>query len=290
MATSERLYSERFTTDPPQSRELDLFAVWRTVWSHKWIVAAVAVLCGGLAMYWAFTAIPIYRAEVVVTEVKDTGMNGLAGLANQLGGLASLAGLNLGGSGEERERQAILQSRHLAEEFVQRNRIGPLILKGAKKPSEWLAVQLFRRDVLMINEDKLKGVTSITIDWTDPAVAARWANEYVALANELMRTRAINDASRNVDYLNKQIAKTNVLEVQRVMYNLIETETKTLMLANARQEYAFTVVDPAVAPEQRISPKRTIMVLTGLLLGTFLGGIVALIYDRSARRRRLRPA
>jgi LPS O-antigen subunit length determinant protein (WzzB/FepE family) len=55
------------------------------------------------------------------------------------------------------------------------------------------------------------------------------------------------------------------------MYNLIETETKTLMLANARVEYAFTVVDPAVAPEIRTSPKRKLIVLSGGVLGGLFG-------------------
>jgi hypothetical protein len=40
-----------------------------------------------------------------------------------------------------------------------------------------------------------------------------------------------------------------------VLYNLIESETKTLMLANARVEYAFTVVDPAVVPGATCQPQ-----------------------------------
>jgi len=54
------------------------------------------------------------------------------------------------------------------------------------------------------------------------------------------------------------------------MYDLIEQETKTLMLANARTEYAFTIVDPAVAPEVRIQPKRTLMALGGLVAGLLI--------------------
>jgi uncharacterized protein involved in exopolysaccharide biosynthesis len=63
--------------------------------------------------------------------------------------------------------------------------------------------------------------------------------------------------------------------LRRVIYNLIENETKTLMLANAREEYAFAVVDPAVPPELRISPRRRVMVLVGLMLGLVLGTLAA---------------
>ena len=55
----------------------------------------------------------------------------------------------------------------------------------------------------------------------------------------------MTDSSRNIQYLKDQIAKTDVVQLQGVMYSLVEAEMKTLMLANARSEYAFTVVDPA---------------------------------------------
>jgi LPS O-antigen subunit length determinant protein (WzzB/FepE family) len=116
-------------------------------------------------------------------------------------------------------------------------------------------------------------------------VAARWANAFVALANELVRTKAREDSQRNVDYLNEQVAKTNVVELRRVLYNLIESETKTLMLANARIEYAFTVVDPAVVPAVRVSPKRTLIVLTGFAIGFMLGVFVVWIRNKFQRKR-----
>jgi uncharacterized protein involved in exopolysaccharide biosynthesis len=271
-------------------REIDLISVWLLVWDHKYIVMATAVACALVATWMALVATPIFRAETTIAEVQDSGAGGLGAIAGQLGGLAGLAGINLGGNGQSRERSAILQSRHLVEEFVKRNNLIPVLFRNSKQPpSLWRAVQLFRKDVLLINEDKLKGTTTISMDWTDPVTAARWANGFVELANELVRVRAIDDASLSIEFLNKQISHTNVLEVQRVMYNLIEAQTKTLMLANVRKDYAFTVVDPAVPPENRISPKRTLMVAGGLLIGTLLGMAVALVYD-SLRRKRTKAA
>lgn len=131
--------------------------------------------------------------------------------------------------------------------------------------------------MLAIRENKSTGLTTVAISWKDPAIAARWANEFVALANEFMRARALDDASRNIAYLKKQITQTNVVDMQRVMYDLIESETKTLMLANARTEYAFTIVDPAVPPEIKISPKRAEMVFVGTLVGLIIGLIVVFV-------------
>lgn len=266
---------------------MDIGALLRILWRNKLIVVAGAVVFGLLAVYLALKATPIFRGEATITEVQESELGGASSLAGQFGGLASLAGLNIGGSGQSRQWQAVLGSRRLVEEFVKRNDVLALMSPGpGTAQSLWLGVQQFRKDALIITEDKLKGVTTVSIDWTDPVTAARWANGFVALANELIRARAISDATRNIEYLNKQIATTNVLEVQRVMYNLIESQTKTLMLANGRAEYAFMMVDPAVPPEKRISPKRTLMVLSGLVIGGLIGTAVALFYDASRRRRR----
>lgn len=266
--------------------EIRLGTLFRVLWKYKYLVATVTTLGAVAALILALTAIPIYRAEAVITEVREGGMGGGGALTSQLGGLASLAGLNLAGSNTARSAQAVLKSRHLVEEFVKRNNLLPeLFPKAQRQPTLWLAVKRFQEGLLRISEDTRQSKTTVAVEWTDPAVAARWANALVVLANELIRARALEESNRNVAYLKEQIARTNVVELQRVMYNLIESETKTLMLANARAEYAFVIVDPAVPPEIRISPRRTLMVLGGIAAGFSIGLFLAWSFDAIRRLR-----
>lgn len=259
--------------------EVDLVALWRVLWRYRWLVISCGVLFALVAVYFALTATEIYRAEVVVTDAREVGGSGSDSLRGTLGGLAGLAGMAMGpDAAASREAHAVLKSRRLAEEFIERQSIAKVIEQrdqGAR--NLWFAVRRFRKDIVSVREDNRSGVTTIAIEWKDPAVAAEWANAFVALANELTRTRALDSATKNIAYLEQQIAKTNIVELQRVMYNLVESETKTLMLANARHEYAFTVVDPAVTPETRVRPQRTLLVLGGGLLGAVIGVLIALI-------------
>jgi len=276
----------REQTSVEDSGGLDLLSLWPVLWGYKYLIFLTVLIGALVAAAMALTATPIFRGEAVITEVRESGMSASSSLTSQFGGLASLAGISLGGDGPDRERQAILQSRRLAEEFVKRKNLLPALAAGAEqKPSLWQAVEQFRTNVLTVHEDKLKGITTVDIDWTDPVIAARWANEFVATTNDVIRARALNDSTRNIAYHNEQLAKTTVVEVRRVMYSLIENETKTLMLANARAEYAFTVVDPAVAPERRISPKRALMVTLGIVVGIFVGVLLALIHFSVHRRK-----
>lgn len=268
--------------------EFDIVDLCRVAWAYKRLVAATTIVGILIALVLALTTPFTYRADITVTLAEDTsGLGGGGqGIGSQLGGLASVAGINIGTEGPDREHQAILESRHLAEEFVKKNGILPLLQgKSPEPPKLWIGVEIFRKNSLEIHNDKLKGTTTISIYWTDPAVAASWANGYVALGNDLVRAKARDDAQRNVDYLNEQVAKTSSVELRRVLYNLIESQTKTLMLANARIEYAFTVVDPAAVPAVRVSPKRTLMVASGFLVGLVIGVLTAWIRNKFIRKR-----
>lgn len=266
---------------------IDFFALWQVVWGYKWLIAGIAVVCTAIAVVLALIATPMFRAEVSIAEAGDAAMGG--GALKQLGGLASLAGIDIGGgAGSVPNAQAVLKSRKLVEDFIVRYDLLPILFPKSKRPPTlWKGVKMFRDHLLTIREDKRNSVLTVSINWEDPEIAARWANAFVALANETLRTRALTDSTRNLEYLNAQIKNTNVVELQKVLYNLIENESKTQMLANARAEYAFTVIDPAVAPEIRYSPRRTFMVLVGGFLGVMLGIAVAFVLDARRRGRRV---
>ena len=266
--------------------EIDVIALIRLLWKRKIAIIVIAILFALASVFYAMTATHIFRAQVVITKVSEANMGGAASLAGQFGGLANLAGISVNGGGGGREAQAILESRYLVEQFITRNELlSELSPNGGEPLTLWRAVKQFQEILLTIREDTTGGKTTLEVSYTDPVIAAKWANQFVALANELIRTRALNEAAANIEYLNKQIERTNVVGIQNVMYNLIESETKTAMLANARDEYAFTVVDPAVAPEVRSSPNRKLIVVSGAALGVFLGILFVLVLNFVARIR-----
>jgi uncharacterized protein involved in exopolysaccharide biosynthesis len=269
--------------------KLDLVALLRLLSDYRRTVLLTTVIFGIAAGTYAFLATPIFRAEITVTAVKDRQESG-SGLGGQLGDIANLAGVNLGNNADGQAAKAVLGSRHLIQVFIERYGLLPILRgRAAQAPTLWRGVNRFHDNILSINDDSRKGVTIIAMNWTEPAVAARWANDFVALANELIRTKALNEAKRNVDYLTEQTAKTSSVDMQQALYNLIYSETKKLMLANERVEYAFAVADPAVAPEIRSSPKRKMLLLGGVGFGLFVGISIAFVRARLASRRQQAP-
>lgn len=258
--------------------EIDLYDIYRVLredWA--WIVG-ITGLFAVITVVVSLLATEIYRAEVVVSPVEGGAGGRGAMLAQQFGGLAGLAGVDLGGLSGDGNRIArpYLQSRALVEEFITRNDLLPMLfekIESDEPPTLWLATKRFMEDVRTVEMDDA-GLIRVSVEWPDPEIAAEWANGLVALANEKLRQRELAEAERNIAYLNEQIDETSVVGLRQAMFNLVENEMQTVMLANAREEYAFAVIDPAVVPEQRSSPKRKLMVI----LGTMLGGFVSLLF------------
>jgi uncharacterized protein involved in exopolysaccharide biosynthesis len=141
-------------------------------------------------------------------------------------------------------------------------------------PTDWDAFKLWDEDVRRVNFDRKAGLVTLMIDWKDPALAAKWANELVGHVNSRLRAEAVEEAEKSVAFLEKQLSLTSSVEVQQAIYRLIEAQTKKKMVASTREEYAFQTIDPAVPPQERTSPKRTLIVITGLVLGLALSILI----------------
>ena len=59
--------SEPAAEEFPQG--IDLIALWRLLWRYKIFIVSFTMACGILAVVYALTAKPVYRAELVLTEV-----------------------------------------------------------------------------------------------------------------------------------------------------------------------------------------------------------------------------
>jgi uncharacterized protein involved in exopolysaccharide biosynthesis len=273
-------------------RELSLRELVVSIWTFRWSSLAIVLLSAALCALVAFTATPIYRAEVLLSPLQDEGpaAGGLGGLVRQLGDLAPLVGMNgLDGSvGLKEETMAMVKSRSFLIQFIRDEQLMPVLypeqVAGPGADAQDLstygdAYRRFVDSVLTVQEDKDTGLIRLGIEWQDPEVAARWANQLVQRINELMRARAVAEAQRSVEYLQKELTKTSILGIQESIYRLIESHVGQIALASSRDGYAFRVVDPAIAPEAKdfIKPRRLLLVAFGLVGGSLLAFCVVLL-------------
>jgi len=276
----------------------------RWLWLARWFVVAGLVLGGAAGVALALSMTRIYRADVVVVPVRSSGHGGISGALGQFSGIAAMAGIDLNTPDNAIEYQQFLRSRSLTRRFIEENSLLPELFpkrwnsqtktwRSAKQeeiPTIADAVSLFNRRVRDVSEDKRTNVITLAMSWRDPARAAEWANSYVQMANRELAKRAVADAQSTVKFLNGTLETAATVGVQQSVSRLLEEQLQTIALANTRKDFAFRVVDPAVAPEldDFVRPARGVIVF-GLALAGAVLGIGTWLLLGLARSRRLSP-
>lgn len=287
--------------------EIDLRELLRILWSGKWLISGITLVAAVVAVIVALMLPNIYRAEALLAPSDQEGVGRLSALANQYGGLASLAGINLGGGVTDKTALGleVLKSRKFTSEFIERHDIlaplmaaeswdstsGVLTINSdvydiATKqwirevspprnviPSMQEAYEKFR-DSMSVSQDKKSGFVKIAVEHYSPIVAKQWVDWLIEDINSTIMRQDVDEAEQAIEFLNNQIQSTSLAELQNVFFKLIEEQTKTVMLARVSNEYLLTTLDPAVIPELKSKPKRSLIVLLGTLLGGILGVVV----------------
>lgn len=290
-------------SESESGKALNLADLIALVWRGKWIIIGATVLFAVLSFFYAVAQEDIYRSEAELAPAEDVQSQGFSGMSSQLGGLASLAGVQMGQGKVDNATLAveILRSRKFIQDFVERRNILPDLMAvdywdpesgtlhynediynpTSKEwvrqvnrpyktvPESWEYVPVFRQH-LEIQRNDLTGLTSIAVTHRSPDVAKNWVDWLVEDINQQLRARDIREATQSIEYLEQELDKTSLASMQQVFYGLIERETQSVMMANVRPEYVFRVIDPATRPALRYAPNRKLI----LIVGTFLGGVL----------------
>ena len=267
----------------------------------KWLIFCCAVVlmvvAGSTAWLIPNTYVAVTLLSPVTSSAGDGQLGSLGSAAAQLGGLASLAGISGSGDSKKSESIAILQSEALTEKFIQTNNLLPILYakrwdatakswkekNPQKVPTLWKAYQDFKKLRTAVNDTKT-GLVTLTVAWKDPSLAAKWANDLVAMTNAELRAKSIAQSERNMAYLTDEAAKTSVVEVKLAVYKLLENEINKVMLARGSDEYAFRILDPAVPPEKPANLPVVAWLAIGFLGGFLLAIPIVLIKARTVRQ------
>ena len=290
--------------------EIDLRKLWEAIWRGKWVIIVVTAIFAVASVFYALSLPNIYKSEALLAPADSDQQGGLAGLTGQLGGLASLAGVNLGGGKTDKTALAIeiLKSREFFAKFAEEHDILPDLMavkrwdlssntiiynesvyssrtkewrRSSKpprqsRPSYQEAKKVFEAQ-FKVEQSPESQMIIISIEHYSPEIAKHWVDWLIQDINSVMKVRDREEAERSINYLQSQVNKTNIVEQKNLLYQLIEEQAKTLMFTEVRDEYVFKTIDPALVSELKFKPKRSLVVVLGVLLGGILSTILVFI-------------
>lgn len=294
----------------PYDDEIDLRELFSVLWSAKKKIIRITMVFAVFSVALALWLPNQYKATVVLALAQQQS-GGLASALGQMGGLASLAGVNIGGgeSSDSQVAQEIMRSWSFIDKFIVENDLAVEVYAASRwreeqnelaidddiydvASQEWLiedddtdelrpptSWELYKEfvDRITISEDSKTGLVSVSIEYFSPYMAQAWVDLYVQAINSHMQSREVVKVSRNIEYLQNQISKTAITEMQEVFFVLVEEQIKAKMVAEASPDYAFVTVSPSMLPEEESQPKRALICILGTLLGGMLSVLLVLV-------------
>lgn len=292
--------------------QLDLNEIFNEILRKKWVVLISFAVFSIAGVLYSLSLPNIYKADILLVPSSSDGQ--MQKLAGQFGGLAALTGINVGASSENKTSLglATLTSRLFINDFIDSHKIllplmaiekwdpvtGDVVIDSSlydieknvwirpvkapkeSKPSDWEAYKKF---LLNLEYKKVpeNGFISVSYQSQSPILAAKWVSLLVADLNSWLKRAEIAEINSNIDFLKEQVSNTGVTEMKKIFYQLIEEQVKNLMLAQSQNEYAFKIIDPAVIPEEKNSPKRALICILTSFLGFSLSILmIVLKYTR----------
>jgi uncharacterized protein involved in exopolysaccharide biosynthesis len=285
-----------------QEEYIDLGAMWAAAWQRKLLIIVGTAIVGAAAVAVTLIMPDIYRSTALLTPVAQDRPRGLGSLGG-LGALAGLAGINFGSAAVDNTTLAVqtLTSREFLTEFAKRHDllvplfateswnpqtrkwvIDPTLYNAATgtwtreveppaepRPADWEIFEVLSK-MVAVEQDPKTSLVRVSVESRSPDAAQQWTERLVQDLNASMRQRDLDEANRSVRYLEQRLTETSITEVRLATIQLIEEQMKTVMLAEARPEYAFRVLDPPVVPVQKTRPKRALLCILATLVGGFL--------------------
>ncbi|ELA9315173.1 LPS O-antigen length regulator [Vibrio parahaemolyticus] len=288
--------------------EINLKDLYHIFLKEKWRIIIIGTFIFIGSLIYSLSIPNIYRSDVLLAPNGDehsTGVN------SKFSGLAAMAGVNVGSDSVNRSVVAIeiLKSRKFLVRFINENDLKVALFASkewdkksrelvideniynekthdwvSEPPSDIEAFKYFFNDVLTIQENKENGFYTISINFISPDLSKKWLELLVKTLNDTMKEREIIDSEKNIEYLTEQLNKTSIAEMQSTFFELIGEQTKKLMLAESKSEFAFSTIDPPFIPENKIKPSRVLIIAMITLLGLFIYiALVILFYKNNSQ-------
>ena len=280
---------------------INLDVLFRHLWKYKIIIMVCSFMSGLVGVLLSFLITPTYKSTMLLAPISTSSSSGFSSISRSFGGLAELAGVSLGGNESSIDLAiATLQSRRFLINFIKKyelkdeifattawdSHVGSLSYNehlydpytnqwaldeegSSLEPSDLESYEAFLK-LLTISQDKLTDLVTVGLEYKSPVYAKLWLTMIAADINDHFKNMAIVDANKSIEHLNKKLNDTSIADMKLIFATLVQQQVQNRMLAETKDDFVFTIVDPPFAPEEKASPRRKIFLVMFLCLG---GGV-----------------
>ena len=280
--------------------EIDIKSLFKIILNGKLIISASTILFSIIAVTYSLTLSNIYQSTALLSPV---GEQSSSGSMDNIGGLASLAGISISTSSGGNSTKAVTKITTLS--FFKENILPNIFLpdlmavktwdeesnsiiynskynsqtaKWAETPHPQKSYKTFMRKLQISQDSKTKFLT-ISFKHESPHIAKEWVELVVNQINDSFRAKDKLEAQAAMNFLNTQMALTSYTEIKQVVAQILKQKMQQLTLIEANEFYVFSYLDQPAVARKKIEPSRSSISMFGTVFGFMLGVLIVLLHS-----------
>jgi len=292
------------STEPVYADEINLKEIFLAITDKKIFISALTGVFVLTSIIFSLMLPKLWVSDALLSLSQDNGAGQSSSSA--LGGMASLAGIRMssgsGGADKAELVIAAIHSRDFLKHLISFEEILPRLMATKtfneennsdeldhriydasklawidRTPTFFESYNQYRNTVSTHYDPLGSGFITITVKHRSPIFAQKFLNLIISEVNNILRDKDLIEAQASLEYLYTQLEDEYIQsEVRLSITQLIESQLRTKMFANIRQDYAIYPLDTPYIPEQRFSPQRSKIVLLGFILG-FMFSVICVL-------------
>jgi len=280
--------------------EIDIKSLFKTILNGKLLITAATVLFSIIAVTYSLTLSNIYQSTALLSPVDE--QSGSGGSLDNIGGLASLAGISISSSSGGNSTKAITKITTLS--FFEENILPNIFLPDLMAVDTWdeesnsviyndslynvqagkwneiphpqKSYKAFLKKLQVSQNYDTKFLT-ISFRHESPHIAKEWTELVVNQINDSFRARDKLEAETAMNFLYAQMALTSYTEIKEVVAQILKQKMQLLALIEANEFYVFSYLDQPAVAKEKIEPSRSSISILGALFGFMLGVLIVLV-------------
>jgi len=276
-----------------QDDTIDMRDFFALLWKGRYIVIGFIVVCALSAYFYSQSLSDYYRSSASLSVAE-----GNTGSASQsLGGLASLAGLNI--STVSRKGPMYINTissraflKHLLEvdenilpglaaaesydreskKLVYNSDVYDAVNKkwvGAK-PNHLQIYSLYRK-LVYVDFHEIRRTMDVNVEHISPVFAYELLSTIIREADLMLRERDLEISTEAIGFLTDELSRTPLLEIKTSINKLILTQLNKQMMAKVSKNYIVNILDPPFIPLINFKPNRGFIRMVGVVFGLLVG-------------------
>ena len=279
------------------------------LWQKKILVISFTFITTLIAVIYAINLPNIYQSKAVLetnnfdTSEKANSMGGISGISG-IGGIAIPAR----NTTKTELGIAVVRSHSFFEEIYNKYDILPQLMAAESwnpktnvltydqniydeknkswvrkvtspkqpKPTTQEAHRVFLKQ-MKISMRKDDALVVISYDHISSEFAREFIEIIISEVNNIFLEKEVKEGEISVQYLNEQVAKTELSELRSGLSELIQKEISAIMIAKANPDFLFTIIDAPISPERKSSPQRSLIAFLGLVIGLLTSSFYVLL-------------